>query len=54
MVLKNRPDMKFVFMGEGDMRSACERRARELNVGDSLQVPGLYLNLRKRRGDERL
>ena len=32
MILKNRPDMKFVFMGEGDMRSACERRARELNV----------------------
>jgi len=40
MVLKNRPDMKFVFMGEGDMRSACERRARELNVGDACRFLG--------------
>ncbi len=40
MVLKNRPDMKFVFMGEGDMRSACERRVRELNVGDACRFLG--------------
>ncbi len=40
MVLKNRPDMKFVFMGEGDMRSACERRAGELNVGDACRFLG--------------
>ena len=40
MVLKNRPDMKFVFMGEGDMRSACEQRARELNVADACRFLG--------------
>lgn len=39
-ILKNRPDMKFVFMGEGDMRAQCERRARELNVGDSCRFLG--------------
>ena len=40
MILKNRPDMKFIFMGEGDMRAQCERRARELNIGDACRFLG--------------
>jgi glycosyltransferase involved in cell wall biosynthesis len=39
-ILRNRPDMKFIFMGEGDMRSFCERRAVELNVGEACRFLG--------------
>ena len=39
-ILNNRPDMKFIFMGEGDMRSQCEHRARELNVADACRFLG--------------
>ena len=39
-ILKKRPDMKFIFMGEGDMRPSCERRAQELNVADSCRFLG--------------
>jgi glycosyltransferase involved in cell wall biosynthesis len=39
-ILNNRPDLKFIFMGEGDMRSQCESRARELNVADACRFLG--------------
>jgi len=39
-ILKKRPDMKFIFMGEGDMRPSCERRAQELNVAGSCRFLG--------------
>lgn len=39
-ILRNRPDMKFVFMGEGDMRPFCERRSQELNVAGSCRFLG--------------
>jgi glycosyltransferase involved in cell wall biosynthesis len=39
-ILRNRTDMKFIFMGEGYMRSQCERRARDLNVGDACRFLG--------------
>lgn len=40
MILRSRPDMKFIFMGEGDMRGQCEGRARELNVADACRFLG--------------
>jgi glycosyltransferase involved in cell wall biosynthesis len=40
LILKNRWDIKFVFIGEGGMRSECERRARELGVYDSCRFLG--------------
>jgi len=39
-VLRNRPDVCFVFIGEGDMRENCERRARELGVEGSCRFLG--------------
>jgi glycosyltransferase involved in cell wall biosynthesis len=39
-ILRSRPDMKFIFMGEGDMRSFCERRTVELDVGDACRFLG--------------
>lgn len=39
-ILKNRFDMKFVFIGTGDMRSQCEQRARELNVSYACRFLG--------------
>jgi glycosyltransferase involved in cell wall biosynthesis len=33
-VLRERQNVRFIFMGEGDMSSYCERRARELGVAD--------------------
>jgi glycosyltransferase involved in cell wall biosynthesis len=39
-VLRNRPDVRFVFMGEGGMRAECERRARELGVADACRFLG--------------
>jgi glycosyltransferase involved in cell wall biosynthesis len=39
-ILKNRPDMKFVFIGKGDMKSQCEQRVRELNVGYACRFVG--------------
>ena len=32
--------MKFVFIGHGDMRSQCEQRVRELNVGHACRFLG--------------
>jgi glycosyltransferase involved in cell wall biosynthesis len=39
-ILKNRSDVRFVFMGEGGMRAECERRARELGVADACKFLG--------------
>jgi glycosyltransferase involved in cell wall biosynthesis len=39
-ILRNRPDVRFVFMGEGGMRAECERRARELGVADACRFLG--------------
>jgi len=39
-ILRNRPDARFVFMGEGGMRADCERRARELGVSDACRFLG--------------
>lgn len=39
-ILKNRSDMKFVFIGYGDMKSQCEQRVRELNVGYACRFLG--------------
>jgi glycosyltransferase involved in cell wall biosynthesis len=39
-ILKNRYDVRFVFMGEGGMRMECERRARELGVAEACRFLG--------------
>ena len=39
-ILRNRSDVRFVFMGEGGMRAECERRARELGVADACRFLG--------------
>lgn len=39
-ILKKRPDVRFVFMGEGGMRAECERRAHELGVADACRFLG--------------
>jgi glycosyltransferase involved in cell wall biosynthesis len=39
-ILMNRPDMKFVFIGQGDMKCQCERRVRDLNVGYACRFLG--------------
>ena len=39
-VLRNRGDVRFIFMGEGGMRMECERRARELGVADACRFLG--------------
>jgi glycosyltransferase involved in cell wall biosynthesis len=40
LILRNRSDTRFVFMGEGVMRADCERRARELGVADACRFLG--------------
>jgi glycosyltransferase involved in cell wall biosynthesis len=40
LILRNRSDVRFVFMGEGVMRADCERRARELGVADACRFLG--------------
>jgi len=39
-ILRERPDARFVFMGEGGMREECEWRARDLGVGDACHFLG--------------
>ena len=39
-VLRNRPDVCFIFIGEGGMRSECEQKARYLGVADSCRFLG--------------
>ncbi len=40
LVLRARPDVRFIFMGEGGMRWHCENRARELGVADACRFLG--------------
>jgi len=40
LVLRERPDSRFVFVGEGEMRSFCERRAWELGVQEACRFLG--------------
>jgi glycosyltransferase involved in cell wall biosynthesis len=39
-VLKARWDVKFVFIGEGELRQSCERRASQLGVSDACRFLG--------------
>jgi glycosyltransferase involved in cell wall biosynthesis len=39
-VLRHRPDAHFIFIGEGDMRTDCERRVRDLHVDGSCHFLG--------------
>jgi glycosyltransferase involved in cell wall biosynthesis len=39
-ILRNRSDVCFVFIGEGDIKAECERRARELGVENSCRFLG--------------
>jgi glycosyltransferase involved in cell wall biosynthesis len=39
-ILRNRNDVRFVFIGEGAMRAYCERRAQELGVSKSCRFVG--------------
>jgi len=40
LILKNRGDVKFIFIGEGSMRTECERRAWELGIGEACRFLG--------------
>lgn len=40
LVLKDRHDARFVFVGDGPMRPDCERRAHELGVADACRFLG--------------
>ncbi|MCJ7445076.1 MAG: glycosyltransferase family 4 protein [Methanotrichaceae archaeon] len=39
-VLRKRGDVRFLFMGEGDMKAYCERRAQELHVSRTCRFLG--------------
>ena len=46
-VLKKRQDVKFIFVGEGDMRSYCEGRSRDLGVADACRFLGYVSSAEK-------
>jgi glycosyltransferase involved in cell wall biosynthesis len=46
-VLREHPDAMFLFAGEGDMRSYCERRALDLDVQDACRFLGYISNSEK-------
>ena len=46
-VLRERQDVWFVFVGEGDMSSYCERRARELGIADACRFLGYVSSAEK-------
>jgi glycosyltransferase involved in cell wall biosynthesis len=46
-VLRARWDVKFLFVGDGGMRSYCEQRTRELNINDSCRFLGYTSNAEK-------
>ena len=46
-VLRERQDARFVFVGEGDMSSYCERRARELGIADACRFLGYVSSAEK-------
>src|SRR4030042_4949384 len=43
-VLKDYPNAKFIFAGDGDMRCNLENRARQLNLGHAVKFTG-YVSL---------
>ena len=47
LILIERQDARFVFMGEGDMRSFCERRAGELGVQKACRFLGYVSSAEK-------
>lgn len=47
LILKERPDARFVFAGEGEMRPHCERRAGELGVQEACRFPGYVSSAEK-------
>jgi len=46
-VLRERQDVRFVFVGGGDMSSYCERRARELGIADACRFLGYVSSAEK-------
>jgi glycosyltransferase involved in cell wall biosynthesis len=46
-VLRERQDVRFIFVGEGDMSSYCERRARELGIADACRFLGYVSSAEK-------
>ena len=40
LVLQKHKNAKFIFMGEGDMKSACEHRARNIGVQKACRFLG--------------
>jgi glycosyltransferase involved in cell wall biosynthesis len=46
-ILRNRSDVRFVFMGEGGLRMDCERRARDLGVADACRFLGYIASAEK-------
>ena len=47
LILRERQDARFVFVGEGDMRSFCERRAGELGVKEACRFLGYVSSAEK-------
>jgi glycosyltransferase involved in cell wall biosynthesis len=48
MILKERRDARFVFVGEGEMRSYCERLAQELSVQKACRFVG-YVSIAEKQ-----
>jgi glycosyltransferase involved in cell wall biosynthesis len=46
-ILKKRPDVRFVWAGDGPMRQELEKRADELGIGAHLSLPGLVSDIGK-------
>lgn len=46
-ILKMRPDVHFVWAGDGPMRNDVERRAEELGISTHLSLPGLVSDISK-------
>lgn len=49
LILRERKDARFVFVGEGDMRSFCERRAGELGVPKACRFLGYVSSEEKQK-----
>ena len=47
LILKNRGDVKFIFIGEGSMRTECESRAWELGISEACRFLGYVSGLTK-------
>lgn len=46
-VLSQRPEARFVFIGEGESRTACEQRGRSLGIGASMLFTGYRTDARR-------